>query len=138
MGQLFILSASPDVVVLEELDHYAQVAEALTQIGYTSMLGHATKYAPSHMDGHDDRNAEGAKLFCQALEKKGHAFLPHLSSASMQYALRRGGYNQNIVDAADTLGVKDKVVDAKTGKLSRSWTWFGRWFRAFAESCWNG
>merc|ERR1712032_1064806 len=57
--QLFILAANPDVIVLEELDHYEQMAGALSELGYTSQLPGAQTYVPAHFDGHTDQTTDG-------------------------------------------------------------------------------
>lgn len=121
--RLILSMGCPDVIVMQELDNYAQMAEDLAQFGYTSKLPQGcAPYTPAHMHGYTDRDQENAERFCRAWEAKGHAFLPHLHSNALHLSLVEGGLVPKILAAADALGIKDKVTDPKTGKLSRCWS----------------
>jgi len=122
--QRMILSMGcPDILVIQELDNYAEMAEDLSKFGYTSKVAQCnTPYTPAHMQGYTDKDKESAEMFRKAWEAKGHAFLPHLHSNAMHISISERGLAPKILAAADALGLKNKVTDPKTGKLSRNWS----------------
>jgi len=121
--QLTVLGALPDIVIMQELDHYGQLAPCLAELGYTSKLPSAIEpYAPAHLDGHSDRTSEDASVFRQSIEVKGHAFLPHLGSNSLSISLANRGLDKKVIEVAQARGLGDNVVNPKSGKLARDWT----------------
>jgi len=121
--RLILAQGCPDIVVLQELDNYAVMAYDLEQLGYTSKLPKCeAQYVPAHITGYTDKDTISAQKFCQAWEANGHAFLPHLDSNALHLSLVDGGFGPKILAAADRLGMRDKVKDPKTGRLSRGWT----------------
>lgn len=120
--QLTVLAAGrPDILVFQELDHFATLGKALSRMGYDSQLpGRSTPYSPAHLEGHEARCPKGAARFRQYFDLGGHAFLPNLGSTAMKYALERVGIAQDVVEAARAFGLAEHVVDAKRGGLAKA------------------
>merc|ERR1719162_969836 len=65
--QRLILSVGcPDIIVMQEVDNYAQLADDFAQFGYTSKLPQCSApYTPAHIHGYDDKDKNSAEKFCK-------------------------------------------------------------------------
>lgn len=119
---LTVLSAGlPDIVVLEELDHYRSMAEGMARLGYSSRLpGSTSEYMPMHMRDNDIGSEEGRERFCKAIASNGHAFLPKLGSNAMLFRIKNQlGKEEEVMAAARKLGLESEVIDRRGNWLSK-------------------
>mmetsp|Transcript_140446 Transcript_140446/g.436697 ORF Transcript_140446/g.436697 Transcript_140446/m.436697 type:complete len:496 (-) Transcript_140446:168-1655(-) len=120
-----IVAADPDVVALQELDHFEELARCLSKQGYEcGMPGALGKYAPAHSANIPPGDADA---YLRHLQSVGVAFAPSLPSTARKMAVKWG------VASADDSGValfwkRDRftltrleyltyAASAKTGKL---------------------
>jgi len=116
--QLLVLAAGrPDVLVLQECDHYGSLARALAELGYASQLpGKSGAYSPAHLQGFDTSTPEGAAQLQQHVQDEGHAFSPNLGSTAMRLMLKRQGLVPQLTQAAADSGLGDRFAG---GSISR-------------------
>lgn len=126
--QLQVIAAGrPDFLVFQECDHYGPLSKGLAKLGYSSALPSAepvTEYEPAHLIGLSPHTAEGAKGFKDAIEAKGHAFLPNTGSAAMNLKLNKDGNRSRVLEAAKKLGVEDQLCDVGGAIKRRSFCGF--------------
>eukprot|EP00929_Paragymnodinium_shiwhaense_P022426 TRINITY_DN14332_c0_g1_i1.p1 TRINITY_DN14332_c0_g1~~TRINITY_DN14332_c0_g1_i1.p1 ORF type:complete len:490 (+),score=99.10 TRINITY_DN14332_c0_g1_i1:172-1641(+) len=119
--QLKVLAYRPDVLVVEELDHYRSLSNELQKAGYSSFVGTDSKtYTPAHIDGFSDKDEASASAFCEKWASRGHAFLPHLASTCMQITLKNNGIEPKLRELAKIKGLKEKLFDSDD-KLLKNW-----------------
>lgn len=112
--QLQVLAAGrPDFLVFQECDNYGPLSKALANLGYSSALPGSKPYEPAHLIGYDTSTPEGVEEFRQAIDKKGCAFLPSVSSTAMNIQLNNSTNSDSVIAAAQKLGLADRLVERR-------------------------
>lgn len=98
--RVIIERLQPDVIAVQELDHFAECSADLRALGFEcSVRQPASAYKPAHATGIDGAGLDDVARYAKHLESLGMAFAPTVISNARQYSLKAGR------DAPDDDGV---------------------------------